>query len=597
MTQINKPIINYTARDFRSIKEELITYAQKYYPETYRDFNEASFGSLMTDMVAYVGDMLSFYADYQANESYLSTAIETESIIKLTRQMGYRFKPNASSIGRASFFVSIPAQANSTAPDMNYAPVLKRGSVFGTTDNRIFTLVDDVDFSTSVDVVVASSDADGTAPTHFAVKAQGLVLSGELMSKSFALEAYERFRRVVIDDPNVTEIINVFDADGNNYYEVEYLTQDTVYVPVLNTQENVATVTNILKPIAVPRRFVVEQDFDQTTIQFGFGTENNEERRLDPASVALDIFAKSYITDKSFDPTVLIKTDKLGVSPSNTLLTVVYRRNSAKDVNAGVGALSVPVQPIIEFHSPQALLGATQTAVETSIEVINEEPIHGDVAGMSSDEMKERAYGTYGAQNRAVTRDDYIHMIYNMPSTFGQIKKATITRDTDSFNGKNLNIYVMSTDTGGSYIPTNNTIKQNLKTWISKYKMLGDTVDILNAHVINLEIYFTAVSYESVNKYDALTSAITALQNFYADNYYDIGEPFKITDVYKLLNNLPTILDVKDVIVQPTTGASYSDFFIPFEELISPDGRYLVPPSNVVFEIKFPVNDIDGEII
>ena len=98
MTQINKPIINYTARDFRSIKEELITYAQKYYPETYRDFNEASFGSLMTDMVAYVGDMLSFYADYQANESYLSTAIETESIIKLTRQMGYRFKPNAPTI-------------------------------------------------------------------------------------------------------------------------------------------------------------------------------------------------------------------------------------------------------------------------------------------------------------------------------------------------------------------------------------------------------------------------------------------------------------------------------------------------------------------
>ena len=49
MPKVTKPIINYTGRDFASIKEELTNYAQKYYPETFRDFNESSFGSLMLD--------------------------------------------------------------------------------------------------------------------------------------------------------------------------------------------------------------------------------------------------------------------------------------------------------------------------------------------------------------------------------------------------------------------------------------------------------------------------------------------------------------------------------------------------------------------
>ena len=467
MTQINKPIINYTGRDFKSIKQELVNYAQKYYPEAYRDFNEASFGSLMLDMVSYIGDMLSFYIDYQANESYLDTAIETDSIIKLSRQLGYKFKPNASSVGEASFFVSIPSMTDTIAPNTSYAPVLRRGSVFTTQDRRIFTLIDDVDFTTSVDIVVASSDADGTSPTHYAVKAKGLVVSGEIMTKSFTLGDYERFRRVIIEDPNVTEIINVYDSDGNNYYEVDYLTQDTVYVPILNTQENTSTVRNILKPIAVPRRFVVEQGFDSTTLQFGFGTQNNEERRLDPTSVTLAVFAKSYIT----------------------LLTVVYRRNSAKDVNVAPGFLNAPVQVTVDFPGTQTLDASLKLAVEASIEVTNEESINGDVSDMTADEIKLRAYGAYGAQHRAVTRDDYIHMIYNMPPSFGQVKKASISRDTDSFNGKNLNLHVISTNPAGVFTSTNSTIKQNLRTWISKYKMLGDTIDILDARVINLEIF------------------------------------------------------------------------------------------------------------
>ena len=207
--KIKKPLINYTSRDFASIKEDLLTYAQKYYPETYRDFNESSFGSLMVDMVSYIGDILSFYVDYQANESFLNTAIETDSVIKLSRELGYKFRPNAASHGEASFFVSIPARTDAAAPDYTYAPILKRGTTVGTADNKIFTLINDLDFAESDDVVVAADSADGTTPTRYAIKTTGLVMAGELMQETFDIGNYQKFLRIEIEDPNLTEVVAV----------------------------------------------------------------------------------------------------------------------------------------------------------------------------------------------------------------------------------------------------------------------------------------------------------------------------------------------------------------------------------------------------
>ena len=188
-------------------------------------------------------------------------------------------------------------------------------------------------------------------------------------------------------------------------------------------------------------------------------------------------------------------------------------------------------------------------------------------------------------------------MIYNMPSNFGQVKKAKVERDTDSFNGKNLNLYVISTDAAGILTQTNSTIKQNLKTWISKYKMIGDTIDILDASIQNLKIQFTVIANVNSNKYDVLQSCLDTLSRYYGGRYFDIGEPLPITDIYKLLNNLPAVADVKDVVIEPVSGGAHSSFNLPYSQLVSNGGRYLVPPSDVVFEIRYPLTDIDGEVL
>ena len=123
-----KTPINYTARDFDSIKDELVQYAKRYYPETFRDFNQASFGALMLDMVSYVGDNLSFYLDYQANESFFDTATERKNIIRHSKQMGYKFRGTPASTGICDFFITVPANTSGLGPDMNYLPILKVGT-------------------------------------------------------------------------------------------------------------------------------------------------------------------------------------------------------------------------------------------------------------------------------------------------------------------------------------------------------------------------------------------------------------------------------------------------------------------------------------
>ena len=153
--------INYTSRDFETIKEDLVNYAKRYYPTTFKDFNEASFGSLMLDLVAYVGDQLSFYADYQANESFLDSAIEFKNIVRLCKQLGYKLPGAAVASGNCTFYVKVPASSTTRGPDLNYFPILQRGTTLSSTNGASYTLVENVDFTkSSNEITVAEVDRD-----------------------------------------------------------------------------------------------------------------------------------------------------------------------------------------------------------------------------------------------------------------------------------------------------------------------------------------------------------------------------------------------------------------------------------------------------
>ena len=208
--------INYTSRDFESIKGDLENYAKRYYPTTFKDFSEASFGALMLDLVAYVGDQLSFYADFQANESFLDSAIRYDNVIRLSETLGYKNQGVAKSTGQVAIFMLVPVAANSRAPDLDYFPILQRGTIFSGDNGATYTLTSDVDFSDSNnEITVARTDNTTGNPTYFAVKAMGQVVSGQQYEEQLTVGDYQRFLKMSLNRANVTEIISIKDSQGN----------------------------------------------------------------------------------------------------------------------------------------------------------------------------------------------------------------------------------------------------------------------------------------------------------------------------------------------------------------------------------------------
>jgi hypothetical protein len=594
-----KPSINYTNRDFNSIREDLESYVKRYYPDNYRDFTEASFGSMMLDTVAYVGDMLSFYTDYQANESFLDTAIEFDNVLKLSRQMGYKYKPYPSSFGVCTFYITVPAESNSQAPDQKYMPVLKKGSTFLSDSNTVFSLLEDVDFSLSKNpVVVANQNPNTGNPSSYAVKTTGQVVSGELAIQEIAIGEYTPFLNLSLAGDNISEIVTVFDDNGNQYFEVDYLSQDVLYVPIMNRNTDKSTVPYILKPISIARRFRVDSTPDGLFLQFGQGSEETPVEVKDPSEVVLQMHAKDYVTDTSFDPSILNQTDKLGVAPSNTTLTIIYRINTNENVNTASNTINEIGTVDLSFPAEhQGVLDESKiSSVENSLAVSNEDPIVGDVGIISIDEIKERAMSNFASQYRAVTKQDYIGLAYNMPSKYGKVKRVSLELDTDSYNQRNINYYVIAEDEEGDLTNANDTIKSNLKTWINQYKMVNDTIDILDAKICNIGIEFKIVPFPGANKYDLLVEANTELRDAF-DKTFFIGEPIIITDIYQILKSVPDIMDVTDVQLKVKTGSLYADSPLSIEDALSADGRFLFPPTDTIFEVKYPDSDIGGSIL
>jgi hypothetical protein len=433
------------------------------------------------------------------------------------------------------------------------------------------------------------------------VKAFAQVVSGQQFEEQIDIGNYQRFLTATIDDSNVTEIISVKDSQGNEYYEVENLSQDVVLAQVKNVDSSTrdsSPYSMRVKP--VPRRFVTNFNTNTdgtTTLQFGYGSENNLTGDLvaDPADVVLNVSSKPYVTETTFDPTNLIRTDKFGVVPTNTTLTVVYTANTTDTANASVGSVTRLVSPNLLFSNRQELSEAIISTIVSSIEVDNEEPILGDTEQLLADEIKIRAFGTYAAQNRAVTREDYMNLAYRMPGKFGKIKRANVVRDDNSLK-RNLNMYVLSEDILGNLTAPNSVLKDNLKVWLDNYRMINDTIDILDGKVINIGIRYEIIPDLDINRFDLLDQCNQILQEDFLTIKFGLGESVYLSQVYKILNDVPGVTDVKNVEFYNITGGLYSDYVYDIDSNISNDGRYLRIPSDSAAEVLFPGTDILGVI-
>ena len=427
MPKIKTTPIKYTSRDFDSIKNDLINHAKRYYPDQVADFTQASFNSMILDSVSYVGDVLSYYVDYSVNESFLDTAVEMGNIRKHARAAGFNYAGRAIAYGIIYAYILVPANSTGTAPDTRYLGTLKKGAQFASTNGASYTLLEDIRFSDpKCDFIAAEFNETTGETTYFAVRGFGQVSSGRMARAEVDLTdaAFKKFRKVKIGNTTINEIMDVYDSSGNKYYEVDYLSQETIYQETTNPLAASEGVRSILKPFVTARRFVMEQDSTGTYLQFGFGSEEEDDNGLaDPSQVVLNLKARNHITDSSFDPNQMLGTDKLGISPTGTRLTVVYKYSTTLSPATGVNTINQIIQSEIEFDEPNTLALDVMGFVRASLETTNSDPITGDTAELTPEELRVRAKTVFASQSRAVTTNDYKASIYRMPSTFGSVKK------------------------------------------------------------------------------------------------------------------------------------------------------------------------------
>lgn len=589
------PAINYTNREYESIREDLTQIAERFYPDTFQDFSEASFGSMMLDAVAYVGDQLSFYLDYNVNESFLDTSYQLNNIIRHGRVLGYKNTGRPSTYGEVALYVLVPASTTGIGPDRRYIPVIKRGTRFTSQNGLNFVLTGDIDMAESSNpVVVARADDTTGAPSFYAIKSYGNVVSGFFNTETIDVGAFERFKRVSLQNTNVSEIISVYDSEGNEYFEVEHLSQDTVFKTFVNKNYKNDNVPSVMKPLLVNRKFVTVFETNNISLQFGSGDELSTDVIAEPQSLAIEVFGKSYVTDTSFDPSVLMSNKYYGIVPQNTTLTVLFRQTNPTNANAAAGSVSNVGSRIIEFEDITELAASSVSSVRNSLEVTNETPIIGNVTNPSPAEVKQRIYDTFPTQNRAVTQRDYENLIYRMPAKFGSIKRCSIQKDPDS-QKRNLNAYIVSEDPQQKLTQTNRTIKDNIKTWLNHYRMINDTIDILDTFIINIGINFVVKPEPGADKFKVLNDCVTALSKEYSTPLF-IGEHLEISKIFSTLNDVAGVNDVVKAQIINKNSSNYSNVFFSISENMSPDGDKLICPKNAIFEMKFPEVDIKGKL-
>lgn len=611
--------VRYIGRDFDQLKAGLIDFAKKYYPNTYNDFNEASPGMMFIEMAAYVGDVLNYYIDSQLKESLLLQARERKNILDLAQAFGYKPKVTVPSLVDIDVFQYVPSKNSgaSTEPDYDYALQLESGMVATSTyNNTEFIIQDKVDFSiddylSPRTVTVAQLDSITGDVDYYLLKKTYKAISATKNTATFAIEAPTKFLKIKLQADNLIGIQSIVDSDNNTWYEVPYLGQDTIFQRVENTSYNdptTATETNespyLLKLLRIPRRFVTRVVEDGIEIQFGSGisTSPGEELLPTPENIALSLPTGVEDTDIAFDTVSPVFTSAYGQAPANTTLTVTYLTGGGIAANVPSNTINLITDVTVLTTLPGSQ--AQNNVIIRSLAVNNPTAAAGGRSEETVEEIRQNTLAQFMSQQRAVTKDDYILRTYAMPATYGSVAKAYITPDQQEnlstveigdriANPLAMNLYILGYDADKRLTKVNNTVKENLKSYLSQYRMLTDSINIRDAFIINIGVNMSIIAYPGYNGYEVIANVIRALKEHFDPDRWQINEPILYSDVYGKVMQVKGVQTISSfgVVNLYNEVLGYSNVMY---DIRSATKNGIIYPSYdaSIFEVRYPDEDI-----
>jgi len=618
-----QPDIKYYNKDFASLRQDLINYARTYFQNTYMDFSPSAPGNMFIEMAAYVGDVLSFYTDNQLQETLLLYAQERKNIIALAYALGYRPKITTASTVILDVYQQIPSTGTPNYnPDWRYTFKIEQGSTIQSKSNPSITFITedlvDFGFSSSFDPTnISVYQYDGLGkPQFYLLKKQIKAYSGTIKTTTFTFGNPVQFSSVTINDNNIIQILGVTDSDNNQWYEVPYLAQDTVFDESLNIASNEPNYADendnarfMLRLKRVPRRFVSRFDDDNNLIlEFGSGVTSVPDETIipNPDNVGLGLVDGISKLNQAYDPSNFLYTNEYGIAPSNTTLTVQYIVGGGVETN--LPSDDININDIINsFIDSYNLDSNLVTSIRNSIRFNNPQPSSGGGPGETTDQIRLQALANFPTQNRNVTKADYLVRTLSMPSKFGYISKAYVTQDylvvndTDrqnfvTNNPLALSVYILSTDLDGKITRASNAIKQNLKTYLAYHKIASDAILIKDAYYANIKVSFDITVSPAYNSQEVLSRAITAVKEYFDIDKWEINQPIIYSNIYNLIGTVMGVQSVVKVDIVNLAGGDYSPYSYDIQAATK---QGIIYPSldPMIFEVRFPDSDIYGKVV
>ena len=642
--------INYTSKDFNSIKSDLIEYTKSYFPDTYKDFNETSPGMMLIELTSYVGDVLSYYIDYQYKENILSTATERRNVVRLAEFLGYKVNSSTPALVKLEVTHDVGVTDDGD-PDLTNLPLVDKGlKVQSNTDSSIiFETLTEIDFSASGSADVpdvgapTSFDENGLA-TGYTLRRFVKAVAGETKTKTFNITSPTKFLELDLNVDDVSEVIDCVDSSGQKWYEVSYLGQDRILKETHYSDDNNRTdgydqgsisddvspdvsVPYVLEYIKTNKKFTTKIDPDDNTMKLQFG--NGLYRFNVTGSSNSSIFSMieqqgvnlagvpSSVINASINNLVSNNSLNLGEIPNNTILTIRYREGGGVGTNVQAGELT-------------NILNSSE-----DISISNPDPASGGTDGQTVSEIKENAKGYFATQLRCVTKDDYIARILNLPAKFGNIAKAYVERAEDR---NTLRIRTLSYNQNRQLVQTPLLVFNNLRTYLEQFRMINDILDFgfaldgtgsdvaFSGHYINFGVNFVINSDRRFNSTDVKLEVMDTIKDFFRIEKMQFRQPINLNDLQYNILSLDGVIGIKELKLfqngaelgedsevsrtlfqldsdgTSLTGEAGYGFQYSFGSIedggsLSAENIILPPVTPAVFELRNPNRDIYGRVI
>ena len=632
--------VKYLNRDFSSFRSGLMEFAKTYFPNTYNDFNESDPGMMFIEMASYVGDVLSYYIDEQFKESMLAFAEEKKTIYEIAQGYGYKPRQASPASVELDVFQTVPASSTIVSsdglqqPNEDYCLTIPAGMNVTSTNGTIFRTLDDVIFRDSSSLSTRQEDIyevdnNSNVSKWLLKKEKVKAVSGTITTEYINFGAAEKYKRVALQNSPVLEIISVTDSDGNKWYEVPFLAQDTVYADFENTSKNSPDLVSgrnfapfLLKLVKTSKRFTIFIRTDgRIEMRFGSGVAAGADEEIipNPSNVGSNLPGTPSFLDSSFDPSNFLYTETYGQCPTNTTLTIKYSYGGGVQDNVASNAITSVSKINSEFDNSLTLNTNLKTTTQNSVAVTNPQPATGGSGAETLENVRTNALAYFQAQSRAVTKDDYITRVYSLPPKYGNIAKVYIIQDeqvaaidqntgdaTYQPNPLALNMYMLGYDQSKKLVNVNNAVKENVKTYLSQYRLMTDAVQIKDAWVCNIGIRFAIFTKKGNNKNEVMLNCVNKLKVYFHAEKWQINQPIILADVVSELLSVEGVASVvksqpgrDELIIVTNKWGSAKGYSNNLYDIQSATHNGVIYPSvdPAIFELKYPDTDIQGRVL